>query len=250
MSRDQTLTSLPLKDGYGGDDPRQLQPAVPEFKPNRRDEEIIRACRDDSFFRRCIPFSIIGGGAVSYAVKRGQLAPHPKYGAVPKMAGALLAGFILGKLSYIKTCKEKLMADPESELGRRLREQKNGFSQDSSFGRDPITTGPNQSNQDVHRDQFIQHPNQQEPYMHPEPSYEEMRRQNRLQRPTVGRVFRQPNPDPVDPKNETSPSVEPNTTLDGWPISLGSPEPQPSSPQIGQKPKVKRNKWGDEIEEV
>jgi hypothetical protein len=60
----------------------------------------------------------------------GYLGAGARFGATPKVFLAAVAGYFLGKLSYQKTCAEKMMALPNSPLGemlRRRRQQSGGL---------------------------------------------------------------------------------------------------------------------------
>lgn len=62
----------------------------------------------------------------------GYLKPNPRFGAVPKVIGAVIVGYLMGKVSYQGKCAEKLMALPDSKVGALLRNRRSGgFSQNS-----------------------------------------------------------------------------------------------------------------------
>lgn len=56
----------------------------------------------------------------------GHLKPNARFGAVPKVTLAVVAGYFIGKLSYQQACAEKLMALPGSYIGQLLRERRDG----------------------------------------------------------------------------------------------------------------------------
>ncbi|KAL1130912.1 hypothetical protein AAG570_012153 [Ranatra chinensis] len=66
-----------------------------------------------------------------YGVKGGLLQPNNRYGAIPKVIGSVVLGYIIGKVSYQGKCAEKLMALPDSKLGAMLRNRrrKGGFQE-------------------------------------------------------------------------------------------------------------------------
>lgn len=51
----------------------------------------------------------------------GYLKPHLTWGPSPKVVAAAFLGYFVGKISYQAICAEKLMANPNSELGAALR---------------------------------------------------------------------------------------------------------------------------------
>lgn len=56
----------------------------------------------------------------------GFLSPSAKYGAIPKVLGAVAFGYFLGKFSYQNKCAQKLMQLPNSRLAQILRQRKFG----------------------------------------------------------------------------------------------------------------------------
>lgn len=89
--------------------------------------EALKECEIESLVQRSIPIGTALGVAAYMGVQRGMLAPHPKFGASPKILGAAFLGFLIGKLSYQAKCAEKLMRLPNSQVGEMLRRRKQGF---------------------------------------------------------------------------------------------------------------------------
>jgi hypothetical protein len=58
------------------------------------------------------------------AVFVGYLKPHSRWGAVPKVTVAAIAGYFLGKISYQPKCAEMMMRLPNSRLGEALRQRR------------------------------------------------------------------------------------------------------------------------------
>lgn len=119
---DKTLHSLPQTDSYGGGG-KSMEPPVDPMQLTKRDLEILKICQIESFRERCLPLMVLGSGLTHFAVKSGHLTAHPRVGSFIKVSGAALMGFVLGKVSYGPTCRQKMIADPASELGRRFRVQ-------------------------------------------------------------------------------------------------------------------------------
>ncbi|XP_077333637.1 OCIA domain-containing protein 1 [Lithobates pipiens] len=92
---------------------------------NEEERQTIKQCRYDSFLYRCVPLSTLGMITTQFLLSKGILTTSSRFGAFPKIAFAGFMGFVIGKVSYIQTCKEKLMKLQNSPLGEQLRQQKN-----------------------------------------------------------------------------------------------------------------------------
>ncbi|CAG9558042.1 unnamed protein product [Danaus chrysippus] len=102
-----------------------------EFSPD--EIKALEECDRESFYQRCVPFSSVFAAATYGCVKNGYLKPNPRFGAVPKVAFAVIVGYFVGKLSYQRACAEKLMALPGSYIGQLLREKKEGRGPNTSL---------------------------------------------------------------------------------------------------------------------
>jgi len=89
---------------------------------SKTDLEIVAQANHDSFLSRCLPFMTVTSAATHYLVKTGKLTANARFGSLPKVAFAAYFGFIFGKISYKNVLQEKLKADPNSLLGRSIRE--------------------------------------------------------------------------------------------------------------------------------
>lgn len=92
---------------------------------------VLQECNRESFYQRCLPFSTILGVGTFMGVKSGFFQPSAKFGPTPKVLGAVVIGYFLGKISYQAKCAEKLMAVPDSKIGAMLRSRKYGGQTDS-----------------------------------------------------------------------------------------------------------------------
>uniref|UniRef100_A0A069DQB5 Putative ocia domain-containing protein 1 n=1 Tax=Panstrongylus megistus TaxID=65343 RepID=A0A069DQB5_9HEMI len=101
-------------------------PPPTPYKFSHEELRVLEQCNKESFYQRCIPLSTILGISTYYGVKTGSLLPNPRFGATPKVFGAIVVGYLLGKLSYQGKCAEKLMALPNSRLGAMLRNKRAG----------------------------------------------------------------------------------------------------------------------------
>ncbi|XP_068134653.1 OCIA domain-containing protein 1 [Hyperolius riggenbachi] len=96
-----------------------------KFIFSEEEARVLRECRTESFWSRSVPLSVGAMFATRALISRGYLTTSPKYGSIPKIVFAGFFGYMIGKASYINTCKEKLMALEGSRLAELLREEKN-----------------------------------------------------------------------------------------------------------------------------
>ncbi|CAH1391751.1 unnamed protein product [Nezara viridula] len=94
---------------------------------------VLQECNRESFYQRCLPLSTLFGVGTYLGVNSGYLKPNPRFGAVPKVIGAVIAGYLVGKVSYQGKCAEKLMALPDSKIGALLRNRRYGGSSQNSL---------------------------------------------------------------------------------------------------------------------
>lgn len=111
---------------------RPRQPADQRQNPfqNLTAEEIavLKECNRQSFYYRCVPFAVLSGIAIQWAVKAGYLTTHPKWGTVPKLVGACAVSYILGKWSYRHRCVDMILSLPNSPLAASIRRNRGRFS--------------------------------------------------------------------------------------------------------------------------
>merc|ERR1719285_410210 len=148
----------PTEASEDGPLPQRKRPQPYKFTPE--EIRVLRECSQESFYQRCVPFGTILGGATYVAIKTGSLSGHPKYGAIPKVAGAMLIGYFLGKYSYHTKCTEKFMALPNSKIGLMLRARRDGVSPDFDVPTGPLS--PFSSLTDIYSD--ISEPNKNYDY--------------------------------------------------------------------------------------
>ncbi|XP_048864817.1 OCIA domain-containing protein 1 isoform X2 [Brienomyrus brachyistius] len=72
------------------------------------------------------PIAVLSMAATHMLIARGFLTASPRFGSLPKMAFAGICGFMAGKISYMKTCQEKLKNLENSPLGEALRQRQHG----------------------------------------------------------------------------------------------------------------------------
>uniref|UniRef100_A0A6M2DXJ6 Putative ocia domain-containing protein 1 n=1 Tax=Xenopsylla cheopis TaxID=163159 RepID=A0A6M2DXJ6_XENCH len=133
------------------DNPNSL--ANYQFSPDEL--RVLRQCNVDAFFERSLPLAALLGGGTYVGVQKGFFTPHIRYGAIPKVLGAIVLGYFLGKFSYQNKCANKLMQLPNSRLAQVLRQRRFGdlerISIDSALGTSLTTSS---LSKDVYTDGF------------------------------------------------------------------------------------------------
>ncbi|KAM4053828.1 OCIA domain-containing protein 1 [Anomaloglossus baeobatrachus] len=105
---------------------------VSEQQPHRRmqsgyttteeEKRVLRACNSESFWYRSVPFSVISMLATQTLIHRGILTTSTRFGPFPKVAFAGVLGYIAGKVSYIKQCREKFLKLENSPMAELIRQ--------------------------------------------------------------------------------------------------------------------------------
>lgn len=118
------------------------------------DMAVIKQCEVESLMKRSIPIGTALGVATYTMIQKGILQPSAKYGPTPKVIGACILGYIIGKLSYQSVCAEKLMRLPNSQIGEMLRRRKGGFMENfTSEGGLSMAPFSSRSQQEVYTDE-------------------------------------------------------------------------------------------------
>ena len=102
------------------------EPGPVQHRMSQDEMRVLRECNSESFYRRSVPISSSLMAGTLYLIRSGRWQPGKRFGVVPKVAVAGIVGYFIGKVSYMEACKEKLMALPNSEIGRLLRKQRSG----------------------------------------------------------------------------------------------------------------------------
>jgi len=208
-------------EGEGG--PPNLMEA---FQMTPTDVKLVKECRDEAFYYRCLPLMVAACGATHFGVKAGKLSGHPKYGSLFKVFWAGFFGNILGKISYQGICNEKLKADPNSLLGRSLRKRSGQVLLQPT---DPTVI-----------DTINKRENPQAVDTASATGYDELRRRNRQGLPMPPPSAAAPPPDVDAP---LPPMIEPEVGGDEVPL-----EERPMNRRM-PVPRPKRNAYGDVIED-
>ncbi|PZC74722.1 hypothetical protein B5X24_HaOG207299 [Helicoverpa armigera] len=102
--------------------PRNVTHPLRYYEFTQEEMRALEECDRESFFQRCVPFSALLATITYAAIKNESLRTNPHFGAAPKIITAILAGYVLGRLSYLNSCDQKLRALPaNSHLGNVMR---------------------------------------------------------------------------------------------------------------------------------
>ncbi|XP_034438257.1 OCIA domain-containing protein 1-like [Hippoglossus hippoglossus] len=121
--------------GYSEEQQRRgaQMPVGVDYIPTEEEKTVFRECNQESFWYRSVPFSVVGMALTQALVVKGTLSASPRFGSLPKVAFAGFCGYLVGKMSYMKTCQEKFKRLESSPLGEALR-LRTGQPQQNSRG--------------------------------------------------------------------------------------------------------------------
>jgi Ovarian carcinoma immunoreactive antigen (OCIA) len=118
---------------------------------------VLRECDVESLMQRSIPLGTAFGVATWMAAQKGYI----KTASGPKIFGAIIVGYFLGKLSYQQKCAEKIMRLPNSQLAEMLRRRKKGEFFESFTPDGGLSLAPFSSATDVYTDENMRAQKQQ-----------------------------------------------------------------------------------------
>uniref|UniRef100_UPI00398E6C85 OCIA domain-containing protein 1 isoform X2 n=1 Tax=Pristiophorus japonicus TaxID=55135 RepID=UPI00398E6C85 len=101
---------------------RPKSPIGTSYIPTQEEKRVFRECNHESFYYRSLPFSGMSMLVTQVLISRGILSTSIRFGSIPKVAFAAGCGYLVGKISYMKTCQEKFMKLENSPLGDALRQ--------------------------------------------------------------------------------------------------------------------------------
>ncbi|KAJ8667953.1 hypothetical protein QAD02_009616 [Eretmocerus hayati] len=102
---------------------KDLDPISPEeLRPNPEEEKILKACREESIYKRAIPMGVMFGLGGLIGAKAGPFM-HPKWGVKPAVFGFGLIGYVWGRATYAKVCIRRVLEVPDGNL-RKLYEKR------------------------------------------------------------------------------------------------------------------------------
>ncbi|XP_020369866.2 OCIA domain-containing protein 1 isoform X2 [Rhincodon typus] len=103
------------------------------YIPTEEERRVFRECNQESFYYRSLPFSGMSMLGTQLLISRGVLSTSTRFGSIPKVAFAGICGYLIGKISYMKTCQEKFMRLENSPLGDALRQGRRRFPHPHSY---------------------------------------------------------------------------------------------------------------------
>jgi len=211
---------------------------------------LLSECSRSATWQRSLPLGLLAGIVTRAAVDMGKLTPHPRFGAVPKIGVAASVAYILGKVSYANTCRERFLTElPDSNISRKIRSN-NGMTQEGAAEgahleseRFDSAAPPPQMQQPA---AFQSEPGEAPAAPTQPPNYDEMRRQNRLGRGAQ--------PFGSTPAQEQTPYQQRQSQPQQQPIwgqqerrEPSQPDPDPDAGPPSKLRSRRVNKYGDEI---
>ncbi|XP_067891818.1 OCIA domain-containing protein 1 isoform X2 [Heterodontus francisci] len=123
-----------VEEEQGGPRPGSVQgPMGSSYIPTEEERRVFRECNQESFYYRSLPFSGMSVLVTQVLISRGILSTSTRFGSIPKVAFAGVCGYLIGKISYMKTCQEKFMRLENSPLGDALRQGRRTFLHQHSY---------------------------------------------------------------------------------------------------------------------
>ncbi|XP_072920785.1 OCIA domain-containing protein 1 isoform X2 [Hemitrygon akajei] len=103
-------------------------PVDASYIPTEEERRVFKECNRESFYYRSLPFAGTSMLITQVLISRGVLSTSARFGSIPKVAFAGICGYLVGKISYMRTCQEKFMRLENSPLGEALRQGRRRFS--------------------------------------------------------------------------------------------------------------------------
>lgn len=92
---------------------------MPPMQLDDDEKRVLAECERDSLVYRSIPLGLISFFATQFAMSRNLITPRGKWF---KFSASLFAGYIIGKVSYAPTCRNKILTQiPNSNLAYAIR---------------------------------------------------------------------------------------------------------------------------------
>ncbi|CAF2431165.1 unnamed protein product [Rotaria sp. Silwood2] len=96
----------------------QTDPQIPPLL-DQDEKRVLAECERESLVYRSIPLGLISFFATQYAMSKNLIAPQGKW---IKLGASLFTGYIIGKVSYAPTCRNKILTQiPNSNLAHAIR---------------------------------------------------------------------------------------------------------------------------------
>ncbi|XP_043547291.1 OCIA domain-containing protein 1 [Chiloscyllium plagiosum] len=116
-------------------------PLGTSYIPTEDERRVFRECNQESFYYRSLPFSGMSMLVTQVLISRGILSTSTRFGSIPKVAFAGFCGYLIGKISYMRTCQEKFMRLKNSPLGDALRQGHRRFPHPHSYQKSEFSDG-------------------------------------------------------------------------------------------------------------
>ncbi|CAF1137329.1 unnamed protein product [Adineta steineri] len=86
---------------------------------SRDETRVLEECKHESLMYRSIPLGLGAYFGLQYSMSKNIISTRGKWF---KIAGVLIAGYIIGKISYTSTCRKKILTQiPNSSLAQLIR---------------------------------------------------------------------------------------------------------------------------------
>ncbi|CAF0724314.1 unnamed protein product [Rotaria sordida] len=97
----------------------QPNPPTPPTQLDNDEKRILAECERESLIYRSIPLGLTAFFATQYAMSRNLIKPQGRW---IKLGASLFTGYLLGKISYAPTCRNKILTQiPNSNLAYAIR---------------------------------------------------------------------------------------------------------------------------------
>uniref|UniRef100_A0A8D0BC67 OCIA domain-containing protein 1 n=1 Tax=Salvator merianae TaxID=96440 RepID=A0A8D0BC67_SALMN len=107
-----------------------------DYIPTEEERRVFAECDRESFWTRSLPISAVSMLVTEMLVRKGILATYTRFGSLPKVMFAGICGFLIGKISYAETCRQKLLKLENSPIAEALSKQRAalpGYAQKPEF---------------------------------------------------------------------------------------------------------------------
>ena len=99
--------------------PTQAHPQMPPTQLDGDERRVLAECERESLIYRSIPLGLMSFFATQYAMSRNIISTRGRW---IKLGASLFSGYLLGKISYARTCRNKILTQiPDSNLAQAIR---------------------------------------------------------------------------------------------------------------------------------
>ncbi|KAM3940900.1 OCIA domain-containing protein 1 [Leptodactylus fuscus] len=92
------------------------------YTPTEEELRVLRECNSESFWYRSVPLSFVSMAATQALIYKGKLTTSSRFGSLPKLFFAGFFGYMAGKISYMKQCREKFLKLENSPMAQMIRQ--------------------------------------------------------------------------------------------------------------------------------